>query len=127
MNSKSIDTLMKELIAAGYKTSDITAAAEKAERERKRLEAEAAQLKISAARDRAAIAFADYLLTLGVEEVMGVSKEEAVELAKNTFNDMEAEVQRTLNMMKRCRVAQDVDSDFDQAIAKFLKDIGALN
>ena len=99
----------------------------KAERERKRLEAEAAQLKISAARDRAAIAFADYLLTLGVEEVMGVSKEEAVELAKNTFNDMEAEVQRTLNMMKRCRVAQDVDSDFDQAIAKFLKDIGALN
>lgn len=134
--SKSIDVLMKELIAAGYQTSDIitaaenadkTIAAEKAEAERKAKEAAAEKEKIAVARDRAATAFADYLLTLGVEEAMGVSKEEAIQLAKDTFNGMEADVQHTLNIMKRHRVVQDVDSDFDQAIAKFLKDIGVSN
>ena len=132
----NLDMVLKTLLEAGFEPADIHNLAskaktelmqEKAEIERKVKEAAAQEEKIAVARDRAATTFADYLLTLGVEEAMGVSKEEAIQLAKDTFNDMEAEVQRTLNMMKRCRVAQDVDSDFDQAIAKFLKDIGALN
>lgn len=132
----NLDTVLKALLEAGFEPTDIHNSAskvktelmqEKAEAERKAKEAAAQKEKIAVARDRAATAFADYLLTLGVEEAMGVSKEEAVKLAKDTFNDMEAEVQRTLNIMKRHRVAQDVDSDFDRAIAKFLKDIGVLN
>ncbi len=132
----NLDTVLKALLEAGFEPADIHNSAskvktelmqEKAEAERKAKEAAAQKEKIAVARDRAATAFADYLLTLGVEEAMGVSKEEATQLAKDTFNDMEAEVQRTLNIMKRRRVAQDVDSDLDQAIAKFLKDIGVLN
>ena len=136
--SKSIDALMKELIVAGYKTSDITAAAEKAdetiaaekaERERKRLEAEAAQLKISAARDLAASAFASYLFALGVEEALGVSKDEAVKMAHEVFEELEANVQQTLSLMSKRRTLKmnaDIDSDFDAEIAKFLKSIRVI-
>ena len=132
----NLDTVLKALLEAGFEPTDIHNSAskvktelmqEKAEAERKAKEAAAQKEKIAIARDRAATAFADYLLALGAEEVMGVSKEEAIEIAKDTFNDMEAEIQRALYIMKKQRMVQDVDSDLDQAIAKFLKDIRVLN
>lgn len=132
----NLDTVLKTLLEAGFDPTDIHNSAnrikteimqEKAEAERKAKEAAAQKEKTAVARDRAAIAFADYLLALGAEEAMGISKEEATKLAKATFNDMEAEVLHALNIMKKSRVAKNVDSDFDQAIAKFLKEIGVLN
>ena len=132
----NLDTVLKALLEAGFEPADIHNSAskvktelmqKKAEAERKVKEAAAQKEKIAVARDRAATAFADYLLALGAEEVMGVSKEEAIEIAKDTFNDMEAEIQRALYIMKKQRMVQDVDSDLDQAIAKFLKDIRVLN
>ena len=134
--SKSIDALMKELINGGYELKDIVSAveaadkaiaAEKAEVEKKKKEAEAAQLKISAARDRAATAFADYLLTLGVEEALGVTKDEAIKMAHETFEDLEEYVQQSLSSMsKRRTLKTDVDSDLDAEIAKFLKGLGVI-
>lgn len=131
--SKSIDTLMKELIAAGYKTSDITAAAEKAdetiaaekaERERKRLEAEAAQQKINAARDRAAAAYSDYLIALGVEEALGITKEESIELAKETFAVLEEGVLETLAIVREKRAMK--TRELDPEITRFLKGLGVI-
>ena len=135
--NKSIDALMKELLNAGYNATDIAKATakadaalalEKAEQEKKQREAAAAQEKIKVARDRAATAFADYLLALGVEEALGVSKDEAVAMAHETFEDLEDGVQHTLSLMasKRRVMQADVDSDLDEQIEKFLRSIGVI-
>ena len=135
--NKSIDALMKELLNAGYNATDIAKATakadaalalEKAEQEKKQREAAAAQEKVKVARDRAATAFADYLLALGVEEALGVSKDEAVTMAHETFEDLEDGVKQTLSLMasKRRVMQADVDSDLDEQIEKFLRSIGVI-
>ena len=109
----NLDTVLKALLEAGFDPTDIHNSAnrikteimqEKTEAERKAKEAAAQKEKIAVARDRAAAAFADYLLTLGAEEAMGISKEEAIKLAKDIFNDMEAEVSHALNVIKKFNI-----------------------
>lgn len=131
--SKSIDALMKELINGGYELEDIVSAveaadkaiaAEKAEAEKKQREAAAAQAKVVAARERAAAAYSDYLIALGVEEALGITKEESVELAKETFTDLEEGVLETLAIVKGKRAMK--TRELDPEITKFLKGIGVI-